>query len=53
MVDFVPLGTLFGPGAPDPDVARLQIDYKLKITDFPVVLLRCLIHEPIANSEML
>ena len=25
VVDFVPLGALFGPGAPDPDLARLQI----------------------------
>ena len=25
MVDFVPLGALFGPGAPDPDFARFRI----------------------------
>ena len=25
MVDFVPLGTLSGPGAPDPDLARFYI----------------------------
>ena len=39
VVDLVPLRTLFGPGAPDPDLARFQIDYKLKIIDFPMVLL--------------
>jgi len=35
VVDFVPLGALSGPGPPDPDLARLQIDYKWKIIDFP------------------
>ena len=35
MVDFVSLGALFGPGAPDPDLARLQIDGKWQIIDFP------------------
>ena len=39
-VDFIPLGTLFGPGAPDPDLARFQIYHKWKIIDFPYVLLR-------------
>ena len=43
MVDFVSLGALFGPGAPDPDLARRQIDGKWQIIDFPVVLLRFLI----------
>ena len=28
MVDFVPLGALSGPGAPDPDLARLHIKIK-------------------------
>ena len=28
MVDFVPLGTLSGPGAPDPDLARFHIRVK-------------------------
>ena len=26
VVDFVPLGTLSGPGPPDPDLARFQIE---------------------------
>ena len=29
IVDFVPLGTLFGPGSPDPDLVQFQIEYKL------------------------
>ena len=28
MVDFVPLGALSGPGAPDPDLARFHIRVK-------------------------
>ena len=28
MVDFVPLGALSGPGAPDPDLARFHIKVK-------------------------
>ena len=39
VVDLVSLRALFGPGAPDPDLARFQIHYKWKFIDFPLVLL--------------
>ena len=44
MVDLVSLRALFGPGAPDPDLARFQIHYKWKFTDFPLVLYLCDMH---------
>ena len=40
IVDFLPLGALIGPRTPDPDLARLQMECKWKIVDFPYVLLR-------------
>ena len=36
MLDFVPLGTLSGPGAPDPDLARFHIKVKHGILNIQV-----------------
>ena len=41
VVDFVPLGALSGPGPPDPDVGRFQIEVKNGILKISLIFLWC------------